>query len=247
MIWKGNEILSILDNCCQAFTFPMLDNGYVYLAATRLSLYRSSSDWGMVIEVFGFSPRSGIPDIQIYTFASQLYNRDSAESYVTSEAYDNYLKLNPHNDTRFFFPIEEGTWLSSEECESVDSSASSLILRGATIPLPDIGDYSNFQVSLEESPQIQVYELCRVLAAKYRDGVLASQEERRVSILPTMQPILQLEEWNHPDVVDEEALPSRSETFQQLAKVLETGDVTIYNPSLPPNTHWSHWPEGGLL
>jgi hypothetical protein len=33
------DILSILDGCCGAFSFPMLDNGYVYLAGTRLSLY----------------------------------------------------------------------------------------------------------------------------------------------------------------------------------------------------------------
>lgn len=49
------DILAVLDRCCDACTFPMLDNGYVYLAATRLSLFRSKADWAMVIEVFGFS------------------------------------------------------------------------------------------------------------------------------------------------------------------------------------------------
>jgi hypothetical protein len=46
----------------------MLDNGYIYLAATRLSLFRSSRDWAITIEVFGYSPRAGIPDTSIYTF-----------------------------------------------------------------------------------------------------------------------------------------------------------------------------------
>ena len=32
MVFDPEEILSILDDCCDAFTFPMLDNGYVYLA-----------------------------------------------------------------------------------------------------------------------------------------------------------------------------------------------------------------------
>src|SRR5690349_24690426 len=62
---EPDRILSILDRCCDAFTFPMLDNGYVYLAATRLSLFRAAPDWAMVIEVFGFSPRSGLPDTHI--------------------------------------------------------------------------------------------------------------------------------------------------------------------------------------
>ena len=69
-------ILSILDRCCDAYSFPMLDNGYVYLARTRLSLYRSAADWAMVIEVFGFSPRLALPDTHIHTFASRLNNRD---------------------------------------------------------------------------------------------------------------------------------------------------------------------------
>jgi bifunctional non-homologous end joining protein LigD len=31
--------------------------------------------------------------------------------------------------------------------------------------------------------------------------------------------------------------PRGSETFQQLAQVLTTGEVAIYHPSQPPNTH----------
>jgi hypothetical protein len=38
-------ILRILDDASRAFAFPCLDNGYVYLAATRLSLFRSPDDW----------------------------------------------------------------------------------------------------------------------------------------------------------------------------------------------------------
>ena len=62
------DILRVLDNCCDAFTFPMLDNGYVYLAATRLSLFRDNADWAMTIEVFGFSPRAELPDASVYCF-----------------------------------------------------------------------------------------------------------------------------------------------------------------------------------
>lgn len=52
----ADEILEPLD----AYAFPMLDNGYVYLAATRLSLFRSSTDWAVAVEVFGYSPRAGV-------------------------------------------------------------------------------------------------------------------------------------------------------------------------------------------
>jgi hypothetical protein len=102
MPFEADHILSVLDRCCDAFTFPMLDNGYVYLAATRLSLHRTAADWAMVIEVFVFSPRSGLPDTHIHTFASALYNRDAPEKYVKREAYDRYLANNPNKAVEEF-------------------------------------------------------------------------------------------------------------------------------------------------
>ena len=85
MAIEADAVLTVLDRCCDAFTFPMLDNGYVYLAATRLSLFRTAADWAMVIEVFGFSPRSGLPDTHIHTFASSLYDRDALSSTQTAK------------------------------------------------------------------------------------------------------------------------------------------------------------------
>jgi hypothetical protein len=78
----SNQILKILDDCCKALTFPAMDNGYVYLAASRLALFRSEKGWAVVIEVFGFSPGAGIPDSSVYTFGSRLHNRKTPEQYV---------------------------------------------------------------------------------------------------------------------------------------------------------------------
>jgi len=41
--------------------------------------------------------------------------------------------------------------------------------------------------------------------------------------------------------------PSSYETWQQLADVIVTGDVTHYRPTLPSNSHWSHFPESGSM
>src|SRR5688572_7888251 len=101
------RILAVLDGCCQSSAFPMLDNGYVYLAATRMSVYRSEADWAIVIEVFGFSPRTGLPDTAIQTFASRLHCRNTPANYVTRQAYEAYLANNPNNEFRVVFPIDD--------------------------------------------------------------------------------------------------------------------------------------------
>jgi hypothetical protein len=247
MNWQPDNILAILDKCCDAFTFPMLDNGYVFLAATRLSLYRSPLDWGMVIEVFGFSPRAGLPDTHIYTFASTLVNRDGVDQHRSKEAYENFLASHPHNQSRFVHPIEAGDWQDEDEGESVAEDATTVTVRGRKISVPDTDDYVRSSVEPGDPPCIQIFEFCRALAAMVRDDLLATVEERRASLPPDMTQILQLEEWNHPNVVDEDARPSGSETFQQLAKVLATGSTEHYRPTLAPNTHWSNWPDGGSL
>jgi hypothetical protein len=247
MAIDSEEILSILDRCCETFSFPMLDNGYVYLAATRLSLYRSATDWAMTFEVFGFSPRAGSPDTTIQTFASRLHDRDPPEGYVCREAYEAYLANNPHNESRFVFPVHEGPWQDAEEPERVAPGADAVVVRDQAMALPSVADYARHGIELEQAPLVQVFELCRYLAAIARERVLATPGERRVSVLPEMEQILQSEEWNHPNVVDEEERPGGSETFQQLAQVLATGDVRLYRPSQPSNTHWRNWPEGGRL
>src|SRR5882724_3492484 len=130
MQFNADNILSTLDRCCDAFTFPMLDNGYVYLAATRLSLYRMITDWAIVIEVFGFSPRAELPDTHIYTFASTLYNRDAADQYAKRDAYDSYLAHNPHNDSRFVYPIDAGAWQDTQNDEIIAEHAGEVVVRG---------------------------------------------------------------------------------------------------------------------
>jgi hypothetical protein len=243
---KPDEILHVLDQCCDEFTFPMLDNGYLYLAATRLALFRSSDDWAMVIEVFGFSPRAGDPDIHIHTFASRLHDRDTPDDYVSREAYDNYIQLHPHNDSRFVFPISSGAW-QDPESDAISEEARDVVLRGQPIQIPPIDEYRRHQIELADPPKVQVFEFCRYLAAVHREKALATPDERRISVLPDMKQILQLEEWHHPNVVEESDRPSGSETFRQLAKVLVSEDVQVYQPTLPPNTHWRNWPEGGTL
>ncbi len=241
---EPTSILQVLDACCGSFTFPMLDNGYVYLAASRLSLHRSEDDWGMVIEIFGFSPRSGLPDVHVHTFGSRLYNRNRVEDYVTPEAHQTYLAHNPNNESRFFHPIEEGAWIDEDEPETV-SPTGAVTLRGTAISLPSPAQYRAAGIELQGA-RPAVFELCRFLAHHHRDQVLATRSERRVSLPRELTEILVLEDWHHPDVCSEE-LPSETETFRQLAEILASGDVSRYKTAESHNTHWRNWPDAGTL
>jgi len=247
MKWNVADVLGILDHCCDVFTFPMLDNGYFYLAAARLSLHRSDDDWAIVIETFGYSPREGSPSTYIQTFASRFSRRKGPADYVSREAYENYLLQNPHNEFDGAYPFDNDDWMDSDNPELVSEATVAVAIRGVSCLVPRPTEYTSFGIKLEDPMRIQVYEFCRAMASLRRDDVLATREERCAHLLPDMRQLLVLEEWHHPDVVRETERPGTSETFRQLALVLITGDVAQYRPTLEPNTHWMNWPEGGTL
>lgn len=244
MNWTESEILAILDDCAQAFTFPALDNGYVYPAKVRLSVFTSEEDWALVIEVFGFSPRSGDPDVHVHTFSSRISRSKGADSYVTEEAFENYLKNNPNNESSFFYPISNHSWIDQDDGESAIESAS-ILLRNTEYTVPNIAELIAAGIEPEENVPL-VFEVCRWLADKEPLQVLANDQEIKTNLPNGVSKLLDLEEWNHPDTVGEE-LPSQNECFQQLAKVLVSGDISHYQPTEKPNTHWQNWPEAGTL
>ncbi|MEN7344205.1 MAG: hypothetical protein AAAFM81_14740, partial [Pseudomonadota bacterium] len=245
--WSENDILQTLDACAEAFTFPMLDNGYVYLAATRLAAFRSADDWHITIEVFGFSPRAGVPDTCVYNFGSNLNNRQRREDFVSADAYNEYLRLNPNNEMQFFMPFDDDDWIDTQDGEVVAANTKSLSVRGQTVYVPDLSHYRESGIDLSRPSEVQIFELCRALAASHRDLVLASKAERERMIPQGAEMLLLLDDWHHPDVIDLDSKPSGNETFQQIARVLTERDPGCYAPTQPSNTHWSNWPDGGLL
>lgn len=136
--------------------------------------------------------------------------------------------------------------MDSENPELLASGQNTVIVRGNPVHTPALSEYAAHEVTLQDPPNIYVFEFCRLLAASVRSSVLATTEERRMCVPPELEQIVQLEEWNHPDLVNGER-PSSNATFKSLAEVLVHGDVSAYQPSEASNTHWKNWPVGGTL
>jgi hypothetical protein len=219
------QILKVLDDGADAYVFPMLDNGYVYLAASRLSAFRSDSDWALVFEIFGFSPREGHPSLALVTFSNSL----------------------PNGDMQFVAPIHNNTWVDAQNGELVAANPPAVLIRQQPVEIPQPHEFANHDIDLTDKKRISIFELARFLAKDHRSALLATDQEQRVQLNSDMKKLIQLEEWNHPDVIHESIRPSGNETFQQLAQVLVTGNISHYRPTLKPNTHWKNWPGGGSL
>jgi hypothetical protein len=107
-----------------------------------------------------------------------------------------------------------------------------LVVRGQAIIVP----------AQPGEPLIRTF---RRLVPDHRDLLLADEAELRRRIPADLPEVMVVLGWRHPDPIEE--VPSGSEAFRQLADVLASGDLDRYAPTRPANTHWSHWPESGLL
>lgn len=81
-------------------------------------------------------------------------------------------------------------------------------------------------------------DIAIALADKYREELLASENEYRVLIPDGLTEVLRLDEWHHPDW---DCPPSQTETFPLIAEVLFTGNSNLYKPPTNPNTAWQLW------
>lgn len=232
---RVEEILNQLDKCASEYTFPMLDNGYVYPAGTKLTAYRDDKRWAIVIEAIGFSYRGG------------GHNGISNCLHV----YGNCLNYKPGTrNENFIHPTDDANncnTFDDEEYFYLNPACSSFILRDQTFPLyHDRELYKASGIEIEDLKKINAFEFLRLLDELHHDKLIATDNEIRERVSSDIPKIMELRNWFHPDVINDE-LPSKNETFIQIAKVLETGNIEYYKPTQKPNTHWVNWPEGGTL
>lgn len=147
-----------------------------------------------MIEVSGFSPRSGLPDIHVHAFASRLRRGKSVDDYANRQAYDSYLASNEHNESTFIYPIDEGNWLDPDDSDLMAVGQESVLLRGTSLDTPRPSEYGLYDIALQHPPRVYVFEFCRFLAATARSSVLATADERRKCVPPELEQVMQIEE-----------------------------------------------------
>jgi len=236
MSLSRKDILRQLDECADNFTFPILDNGYVYLVSSRLSAYRDSKNWVILIEVIGCGNHGGGHK----EISNGLYFFGNCLSFEPG--------INNANFLYFTDDSEDGpTFLDEEFQDCLNPRTRSILIRGKKVGIPlDTRFYELHNISLEEPPKVYIWEFLRGIRKYHGDAFFAREKEIKSRIPQDLPLILRLDEWYHNDLAAGE-LPSQVETFQMIASVIEKGNTELYQPTKKPNTHWSNWPEGGIL
>ena len=106
-------------------------------------------------------------------------------------------------------------------------------VRDRPIPLSELNIIAHPHLHPEHELDIAI-----ALLDKYREELLASEDEYRKLIPDGLTEVLRLDEWHHPDW---DCPASQTETFPLIAEVLFTGNSNLYKPPTNPNTDWKLW------
>lgn len=229
------EILRQLDVEAESYVFPMLDNGYYYHADQKMTIFRDDKRWAILLEVLAFfNHESGLDGITTIAnvFGNCLtgWNDNNNFNYFAS---DNGIETFFTDDT-IYLPY-------------LNPEAKNILVRGQEIPIIfDRQYYKSKKVELEYEDKITPWEFLRGLIPDKSNLFWVTREEISTKIPKDLPIFMTLDNWHHPNLVEDEK-PSETETFQQLADVIMTGDKNLYNTTEITNTHWTNWLEGGTL
>jgi hypothetical protein len=235
-VMTPKSILEQLDLAASEFTFPMMDNGYVYPADVRMTVYRDTTRWLMNIEILGSGwPRKG----GYHSFQNCLHLFGNAIHRKYGTANEDFLDVieNLPDDPLF---DEQYDWCVRPQTAAVK-------IRGNRVPIDlSLEALELAGIHLMEPPNIDPPAVLRSLLPQHRELLLATDQELEARNVHRLPQWLRLNEWFHPDLASNE-LPSKCETFQMLAEAISTGRKNVYRPEKAPNTKWQNWPEGGTL
>jgi hypothetical protein len=237
MQFDVRTILKRFDRAAENYEFPMLDNGYYFHGDQKLTLYRDPERWAMTIEALAFNNH----ELDIYGITN----------HVT--VFGNCILSKKHNDNDNFFVFTEDDGVpafvkdDNTYISYLNPEVKNIKVKNKLVPvIHDRQHYYAKGIILEYPDKIVNYEFMRGLIPDYSDLFWVTREEIANKIPLDLPVLMTLREWYHPDLVMEE-MPGKNETFQQLAAVIASGDISAYSPTRTANTHWRNWPEGGAL
>jgi hypothetical protein len=260
-----------------SFNFPTLEHPYVYLADCRLNLFRDDEGhWVIASEVLGYNTRGAgwAVELEIRYFGNCLQvpeGQDAKYNYYNVFPLD-AKSFNDTIDLEELLP-NATSWIVRGVEVPLSHEKSDYEAEGITLKEYEPGAIAGEEVlrymvarhrTLFRATDEELYRwipptLKKILVLdewhhKSFDQSRSPFEDPQFLLRfdqnnPMVAAMIreELEKSKHWNLLGWENRPSTYETWQQIAGVLATGDTTIYNSSLPSNTHWKNWPEGGSM
>jgi hypothetical protein len=257
--------------------FAELGHPYVYPIDSRINIFRNNQDkWALAVEVLGFNPRADAILLQITYYGNCLFNLENTEGYDSNSYYTTPIDLKVFNQTIEYENLKPDADFWMVRSVELKLSRSKDEYRIAGIRLKEYEpnairaeevarllvtkNRDLFRATNEELYKSIPSDMERLLVIDEwyhkdfyqlqspfeRQDILSSFDLNNESVKEMIRQ--ELTRTRQSNLIEwENNRPSSYETWQQIAKVIVTGDMANYRPTLAPNSHWSNWPDAGSM
>ena len=226
--------------------FLDLEHGYWVTAGSRLHLYADEGRWAMVMEKVGYMNRGDVISAELYYFGNAYRPIIETHGEAAKTSNTKYITLVDAEELGRLSTTGDGTALF----ELVAPDHREAHVHGHTVELPDARAIATLGIPTERyaNPNnlVDFGSLARYLTAAHPDLAYATEPEIRTQLPGDLRKLLTIDAFEHLSVYEDDCRPSSLETYQLIAEVLVTRDVSRWQPTQPPNNHWSNWESGNL-
>jgi len=227
--------------------FLDLEHGYCESAGSRIHLYADSVNWAVVFEKSGYQNRGGYATIQLDYIGNCI-------DYII-EKYNGYTYI---SNTKYIYLITGDEYelirnrqgSEREQFELISDHISSVRVKDSIVYLkydPELYTEMGVAGEFDNPKNLMSYgRLIRYIYETQPSIVQATETDIRTNIPNRIPKIMTIDEFHYSSSYNKDMLPSRQELFQLIAKILVTGDSTLWQPAHEPNNHWRNWESGNL-
>ena len=228
--------------------FLDLEHGYCETAGNKIHLYADAARWAIVFEKSGYQNRGNSAEIELDYIGNCIdypVDKYAERNYVTNAS--RIILIDPSEFER----IENKDGDEMETFEFIGQNVEKIKIRDKFILFDN--DFKNYEkvgikITGDDNPKklISFGNLIRYLNETNPGLINATEDDIKKHIPVDLPKFLTINEFHFISVYDKTNPPSSQETYQLIAKILLTGDKTLWKPTLKPNNHWANWESGNL-
>ncbi len=228
--------------------FLDLENGYCYVASSRIHLYADSTRWAIVFETAGYETRSFDAEITLNYIGNCIdypIDKYPERSYITNSSRIILI------EGAEFERIENKEGSDSETFELIDQNIKEIKIRDKYVSFDN--NYKNYEkTGIEirdyDNPKnlIDFKNFVRFLNETDPVSINATEDEILKHIPKDLPKLMTIDKFHFVSAYEKTNPPSNQETYKLIAKILTTRDTTNWKPTQKSNNHWKNWDSGSL-
>lgn len=264
MHYKETEILSELDYAFhgkESPNFPAgnpedtkynffidLENGYSYLAGSKIHVYGDANNWAIVFEQNGYHTRQVKVNLDLIYVGNCI-------NYIIEEHHDRNYISNQNTITLIesseLNRIQNKNGNEMENFELIDLETKQIKIRNKTLAFNNNHeDYKKIGILIRDydNPNnlIGFEDMVRYIHETEPNILEADEFEIRKHIPKNLDKIMTLNDFHYVSSFEDDLSPSKQETYQMIAKVICKLGANEWKPTKKANNNWRNWEPGNL-